>query len=155
VRAFFAERRHRIQGELKAAEDLRAEVEARYAEWQRKLAELDAELEQLRGRARERAEAERERILAEAGVAAERIRREAQSAIEQELRRSRIQLREEAADLAVELAGSLLRTQVTEADRERLLDEFIERVEQSGQAASRSGGDRDPTSGGNGGGRTA
>ena len=42
---------------------------------------------------------------------------------------------EEAADLAIELAGGMLRDQVSEADRARLIDEFIGEVDQPGQGS--------------------
>ena len=129
--AFFAERRTRIQAELKAAADLRAEAEARYAKWQRRLIDLESELAGIRTTARERAAAEREHILADATAAAERIRRDAQAAVDQELRRARAQLRQEAADLAVELASQTLKRQVTTADQDRLLDEFVQTIERA------------------------
>jgi len=129
--AFFADRRTRIQAELKAATDLRAEAEARYAKWQRRLIDLEGELAGIRTTARERAAAEREHILADATAAAERIRRDAHAAVDQELRRARAQLRQEAADLAVELASQTLQRQVTAADQDRLLDEFVQTIERA------------------------
>ena len=135
VRAFFADRREQIDGDLKSAAKLHAEAESRYAQWQRKLAELDSELDRIRTTARERAEAERERILAEASAAAERIRTEARAAVEQELRRARAKLREEASDLAVSIAADTLRDRVTPEDRSRLLDEFIETIERDSSNA--------------------
>jgi F-type H+-transporting ATPase subunit b len=131
IREFFAERRTAIQNDLREAAEFRSEAEARYAKWQRKLVDLDAELEQIRATSRERAEAERERIIADANATAERVRSEATAAIEQELRRSREVLSEEAANLAVELAANLLREHVTDADRDRLVTEFIERIERA------------------------
>ncbi len=139
VRDFFNARRAAIQDDLQSAAELRREAEERYAKWQRKLADLEAELEQIRATSRERAEAERENILADANATAERIRSDAAAAIEQELRRSRDLLREEAADLAVELAGNLLREHVTDADRERLVTEFIERIERTSDANASGG----------------
>ena len=69
---------------------------------------------------------------------AERIRRDAQAGVAQELRRAQSELREEAADLALEIAARKLSEQVGEADRERLVDEFILRVEaNSGEGADR------------------
>jgi F-type H+-transporting ATPase subunit b len=130
VQAYFSDRRDRIQGELETAARLRKEAEERYARWQRRLAELDAELEGIRATSRERAEAERERILQDAQRTAARIRADAGVAVEQELRRARDELRDEAANLAIRLAGEMLSQQVTPADRERLLDEFIASVEQ-------------------------
>jgi F-type H+-transporting ATPase subunit b len=139
IREFFNGRRAAIQGDLHAAAEFRREAEARYAKWQRKLVDLEAELEQIRATSRERAEAERERIVADAKAAAERIRSEATAAIEQELRRSREVLTEDAANLAVELAGDLLREHVTDGDRDRLVTEFIERIERTADAGASGG----------------
>jgi F-type H+-transporting ATPase subunit b len=135
LQAFFADRRDRIQGEVEDAAKLRKEAEERHAKWQRQLAHLDSELDEIRRAATDRAAAERERVLADATAAGERIRNDARSAVEQELRRAREELREEAADLAIQLAGEMLRGQVTEADRDRLVDEFISKVDQPGQGS--------------------
>jgi F-type H+-transporting ATPase subunit b len=129
IRGFFAERHDRIANDVESAARQRKEAEERYARLQRQVAALDTELEGIRVTARERAAAERERMLEDARAAAERIRREARLAVDQELRRARQELRREAADLSIELAGDLLARQVTEADRDRLIDELIARVE--------------------------
>ena len=139
IRDFFNARRAGIQDDLQSAAEFRREAEARYAKWQRKLVDLEAELEQIRATSRERAEAERERIIADANATAERIRSEATAAIEQELRRAREVLSEEAANLAIELAAELLREHVTEADRDRLVTEFIERIERTADAGTSGG----------------
>ena len=139
IRDFFNARRATIQDDLQSAAEFRREAEARYAKWQRKLVDLEAELEQIRATSRERAEAERERIIADANAAAERIRSDATAAIEQELRRSREVLSEEAANLAVELAADLLREHVTDADHDRLVTEFIERIERTADAGASGG----------------
>ena len=129
IRAFFAERRDRIQDELTSAARLRDEAEVRYRDWERRLADIEGELAKIRTTARERAEEERDRILRDANAAAERVRNDARAAVDQELRRSRALLREEASDLAVGLAAELLREQVSDADRDRLVGEFIARIE--------------------------
>ena len=136
---FFNSRRGKIQDDLHAAAELRREAEERFAKWQRKLVDLEAELDGIRAASRERAEADREKIIADANATAERIRLDATAAIEQELRRSSRVLRDEAADLAVELAGNLLRENVTNADRERLVSEFIERIERAEAAGAEPG----------------
>jgi len=138
IQDFFAERQDRIRGDLDAAANALAEAEARHTEWQRKLTRLDAEMDRIREQARERAEAERKHILAEASAAAERIRRDARSAVDQELRRAREELRREVAELAVELAADTLRTRVNDADRSRLVDDFIETIEHSARESVRS-----------------
>jgi len=130
VRAWFRERRDRIRLELDSAAKLRQEAEDRYARWQRQLLDLDTQLASIRATSRERAAAERDRILADARASAERIKRDARVAVEHEVRRAREQLRREASDLSIQLATEILNGQVTDADRKRLVDEFIAKVEQ-------------------------
>jgi F-type H+-transporting ATPase subunit b len=143
TREFFAARRDRITGELDQAADLLTRAEQRNSELQRRLVDLSSEVEGIRENAARRAEGEAERILADARAAADRIRRDAQAAVDQELRRAQTELRAEAADLALELAARKLRDQIGEPDRERLVDEFITRVEAApqGQTEGYSGAD--------------
>ena len=136
---FFASRREEIGGELESAARVLEEAEGRFGEWQQKMAEVDGEFEQIRSRERERAQQESNRILADAEQTAERIKADAANAVERELRRAQAQLREEASDLAIELAANILREAVVDSDRDRLMDEFISRIEQtSPSAGSRS-----------------
>jgi len=141
LRAYFDKRRADIQGDLRAAADQLATAESTYAKWQRRMIDLEAELDEIRTTSRQRAEAERERIIQSAHATAERIRRDATAAVDLELRRAREILREEAAQLAIQLAGERLAREVTDADRDRLIDEFIDRIEsQSDSGATRQEG---------------
>jgi F-type H+-transporting ATPase subunit b len=134
---YFADRRTRIQDEIRQAGELRREAEERHAKWQRRLVDLETEIASIRETARERAERERQRILADAHATAQRLRSEANAAIERELRRAVDQLRNEASDLALELAAEILRDKVSAADQSRLLDEFIHRIESSDAVGER------------------
>ncbi len=134
VQAFMAERRAGVVRNIETSEQLLREAQSRLDEWQRRLANLDAELRQLRESSARLAEVEREEILREARALAERIRADARAAVQQEVQRARAELRREAADLAVEIATELLREQVGEEDRARLLDEFVETLERGGRA---------------------
>ena len=98
-------------------------------QWQAKIDGMDSEVADIRRVTQAAAEQERERIVADAHVVADRIQRTAVSAVERETRRARVALREEASELAVELAAGLLKNGVTEQDRDRLVDEFVERLE--------------------------
>jgi F-type H+-transporting ATPase subunit b len=130
VLAYLAGRRDEIAKNLESSAALLSESERRLAEWSRKAADLDREAESIRQATRRAAEAERDRILADARVTAERIRASASAVAERELSLARESLRREAADLAVELAAKILREQVNDGDRSRLVDEFIARIEQ-------------------------
>lgn len=129
VRDFFEARRGQIQTDLKDAAELLAQAEARYGEWQRKLIDLERDSQVIRNDGRRHAEEEAATILAEAHAAAERIQRDAEAAVEHELRRAQAELRREAAGLATEMAERILRERLVDTDRERLMDEFITRVE--------------------------
>jgi F-type H+-transporting ATPase subunit b len=135
IQEFFRDRREEIQRQLEEAARLRTDAEQRYARWQRQLQDLDTELAGIRATARERAEQERARILEDARAAAERIRSDARAAVDQELRRARARLREETSDLSIQLAGELLRRELGERDRERLIDDFVAGVERGGPGA--------------------
>ena len=129
VRDYFDARRGQIQSDLQAAAALLAEAEARYAEWQHKLIDLDRDSQVVRDEGRRHAEEEAALIVAEAQAAADRIQRDAEAAVEHELRRAQAELRREAAALATEMAERILRERLVDSDRERLMDEFITRVE--------------------------
>lgn len=129
IQAFFASRRETIQSELNEAAGLLEEAERRYSQWQRKLIDLEQELQQIRSDGRRRAEEEREQILADAQSQAERIHRDAVASVEQELRRAQAELRNESAVLATEIAERILREQLADSDRDRLIDEFVTRIE--------------------------
>ena len=129
VVTFFSERREQIKNDLEQAAALLSDSEARQTEIQQRLADLDSQLEEIRTLSRQRAEEESQRILAKAREAAERIQSDALEASAQEVLRAQQQLRAEAAALAVELAGEILENEVGDGDRQRLLDEFITRVE--------------------------
>ena len=135
VREFFAARRSGVKSDLDAAAELLDQAMQRHTEWQRKMIDLDADLETIRRESRERAEHERDQILKDATVSAERIKRDATAAVDQELRRARADLQREASDLAVELVEKILREQVVDSDRDRLADEFISQLERPAQEA--------------------
>ena len=146
VSEFFASRRSGIQSELSEAANLLAEAEQRNSDLQRRLVDLSTEVEQIKSGATQRASDEADRIVADAKAAAERIRTDAQAAIDQELRRAQASLRDEAADLALELAAGKLEQQVGDSDRDRLMDEFITRIEPTVGSGPGSGSDRAGTS---------
>lgn len=131
LRSFFADRRHTVSHDLGEAAKLLASAEQKFTEWERRTAGLDAELAEIREHARERAEADRRRILADAEASAERVRRDTQTAVEQEVRRAREELQSEAADLAMKLAAKMLSERITPADREKLVEDFVSKLEQA------------------------
>lgn len=132
VTAYLADRRRGIEQDMQSAAKLLSDAEARLAEWSDRADRLEEEVASIKASARKAAEDDREAILADARATAERIRRSAAGAVERELRLAKAELQREAAELAVQLAGGILREKVTDEDRERLFDEFVQTIEAEG-----------------------
>jgi F-type H+-transporting ATPase subunit b len=139
IQSYLEDRRNGIMTSLSEAAALQREAEENYSRWQRQLVELDQRIDEIRSTAAARAERESTQILTDARATAERIKRDATAAIESELRRAQARLRAETSELAIELAAGILREQVNDADRDRLLDEFISRIEKAPGADASKG----------------
>ncbi|MBM4384806.1 MAG: ATP synthase F0 subunit B [Deltaproteobacteria bacterium] len=129
VQDYLGSRRDTIAKNIATSEQLLRDAEAKLAEWNTKAARLDADIVEIIEATRKGAQVEKAAILADAEATASRIRQSASGVVERELRAARESLRKEAAELAVTLAGTILREQTTDADRSRLVDEFIAKVE--------------------------
>ena len=121
---YLSERRQRIQDNLANSEKLLTEAEGRLAEWTERAERLDDEIAEVHRLARERAEQERAQILEDARATAERIKRDAASGVEREVERAKQALRDEAADLAVELAGKMLEEHVNEPHNSKIISKY-------------------------------
>lgn len=132
IQEFFQSRHEQVKGDLDSASSVLSEAEGRLAEWQARADRLDAEVEEIKATARDRAATESVNILADAEASAERIKANAHAAMDQEIARARAELRAEAAELATKLAAELLQNNVTDADEKRLVDEFVARIEATG-----------------------
>ncbi len=130
VLSFLHDRRAEIEGNLESSEKLLKDAEGRLEEWSQRAAQLDTEAQSIRDDARRAAEQERDAIIADARLTADRIRKSAGAVVDRELRIARERLRSEVADLATGLAARILAEQVTSEDRSRLVDEFVQKIEQ-------------------------
>jgi len=128
VHTWVHERRERVVAALEDAATAKAEAEKLRAEWDARLAALNDEIEQMRTQARHDAERERERILAAAQKTADGIRRDAERAAAYEVRRTQQQLRAELVRQAVALAEQQARAQLTPADQQRFIADFLAQV---------------------------
>lgn len=129
IRTWVRERHDRILRDLNAAADARAAAEQLKADWEARVAGLDDTLAAMRAQAQRDAEIERQRILAEAQRTAERVVRDAEQAAAAELRELQTQLRAELADRALRLAEETVRREWTDADQNRFVDEFVRQVQ--------------------------
>ena len=128
IRNGLQNRRADIEKTLSDAAAARDAAEAKAREYQEKLAKAAAEIDGIYAAIRREGELERDKILASAKEMAAKIEQEADAKAAGAVARARLELRAEAARLAVALAEELLAKNVTAADQKRLVDEYMQKV---------------------------
>lgn len=118
-----------IQDDLQRASKERAAAEARMNELGERIGRLDQEIADIKAQAEHDAQAERERIEQSARDDAERLRAMARLEIEGAFKAARNQLKAYAASQAVEVAENLIRREMKDEDRERLVTNYVEHLE--------------------------
>jgi F-type H+-transporting ATPase subunit b len=128
VRKGLKARRDEIEKTLADAQAAKEAAEGKHREYSTKLAKATEEIATLTEAIRRDGELEREKILAAAKQMAVKIEKEADNKAISVVAKARIELREEAARLAVELAEDMLKKQVSADDQKRLVDEYMQKV---------------------------
>jgi len=128
IRKGLAGRTEGIAATLANAEKTKREAEAKFAEYDRKLAKAAEEIETIYQDIRREGELERERIVANAKQMAAKIQQDAENSASLEVSKARTALRQEAARMAIEIAEELLKKGFTAEDQSRLVDEYMQKV---------------------------
>lgn len=128
VKAFFTGRRDGIRTALTEAEIAREAAENKFREYSAKLDKATGEIEQIGEMIRSQGLSEKERIIAEAGKAAEKMKEDTQTRIEQEFAKASQQLRSEAVRLSTQMAEELLQKHIQAADHEAMVKDYIAKV---------------------------
>jgi F-type H+-transporting ATPase subunit b len=118
-------RRDGIAKEIEEAQRMRQEAEARAKVYQAKLETLEEEVRTAREGLIRAGEAERDRIVGDAEAKAERMRKDAEFLVAQELKQIRQDLLKDTVEAAVAAAEELLHKRVTPADQERLAEDYL------------------------------
>ena len=117
-----------LRAELSAAEALKAEATAKIAEIDARMKSLPAELEALGARGRADIAAEEQRIRDLAAAEKQRLLDQAAREIDLRVRTARRELVEHAADLTIDVARTKIQSEITDADRSRLVDRYLSQV---------------------------
>jgi len=125
VAAALDARRSAVAKEIEEAQRLKREAEKRAEQYQAKLGHLEEELATAKAALVEAGKGEKERIVREAEEKAARMQKDAEFLIEQEVRQMQQDLWREAVEKATAAAEDLLRKRVTDADQERLAEEYL------------------------------
>jgi F-type H+-transporting ATPase subunit b len=128
IRQALTGRSEGIAEALRSAEKTKADAEAKFAEYDQKLTKASAEIETIYEDIRREGELEKARILENAKEMAAKISREAEKAASNEVNKARIELRQEATRMAIEIASDLLKKNFTKDDQSRLVEEYMQKV---------------------------
>jgi F0F1-type ATP synthase membrane subunit b/b' len=128
LKEFYESRTLSIHEQLSEAQRAREQAEAKLADMEARMARLDDELSVLKTAAEKEAQAEYQRLVAEAERDAEKIMDRARQEIDGMTRAANIELKAHAAELAVRLAEEKVRAEITDEDRNRLFGRFVKQL---------------------------
>jgi len=128
IKKVFAGRREEIEKNLAEAKTIKEEAEAKFAEYDRKLAQATEEISEISAAIRREGELEKQKIIENAKAMAIKIEQDAEKAAEMEVAKARTVLQQEAVQLAVGVAEELLKKNFTKEDDTRLIDEYMQKV---------------------------
>ena len=135
--AFFQGRTAQIQKSIADAVKFKADADARAASIEKKVAELGAEIEALRAGARKESEAESERLREETARQFAKIQAQAERDIASAAKAARMELKTEAAELAIGLAEKQLLGRITAQAARGLVAGFVKDLEHQADAGRR------------------
>jgi F-type H+-transporting ATPase subunit b len=132
LRKALKDRKATILRGMEEAARMKRDAERRLAQYEEKLARIEEEVQRVRHEMREGAEAERVRILAEARLRRERMEKDAQLLVQQELAAARDALRGDLVTAAMSSAATAVKARLQSEDQQRLADEFLAGLAKAG-----------------------
>lgn len=134
------ERHDQIKNALDEAAKLRAQAQAKLAEYEARVKDLDSEIKKLVDGIRADAEADKARILANAATQSAQLQKDAEQRIAAEIDLARTLLTKEVTAAATAATEKILKEKVTVEDQRGLVNTFITSVE-SGTLRAAGAGD--------------
>lgn len=128
VRKMLAAREEEVQAMYGNAEKAQTEAEQMRSEYTQRLAKAKEEAAEIVGSATRRATVRSEEILKESSQQAAAMMKKAESTIEQERKKAMNELKDEVASLSVMIASKVVERDIKDADHERFIEEFIDKV---------------------------
>jgi len=110
---------------ISEAKRIKAEAEKAAADYKELVNSLESRLSSIAEELRLEGEAEKRRIISEAEKAGVKLQEQAKLTAEQEIKKARIEIRGEVAELAVEMAREILAKELRPEDQQRLIKDYI------------------------------
>ena len=118
-----------IKDQLEDLEGRKAEAEKQLAEYSEKLSRLEKESEKIVEDYIKQGNEAKARILKEAESAAEKLQVQARRNIEHEFKQAKFKLQEEIFETSLAKAEEILKGKISGDDQDRLVDEYLRKVE--------------------------
>jgi F-type H+-transporting ATPase subunit b len=134
TRNFFSGRRDGLKQSLEQAAVAKDEAARKLRESTERLEKAAGEIKEATESIRQQGLREKERIVADARKAAEKMKDDARKRLEQEFRQASNLLKAEAVDLSMKLSEEILKKNIGEQDHNAMVRDYIDKVLAEGQS---------------------
>jgi len=128
VRDFFSSRQSDVKTTLQGLAVAQEEAEKKFAEYNASLDKATEEIEAMADMIHRQGLAEKERIIADAERAAEKMKDDARKRMDHEFKTARHDLQNEAVRLSVQMAQEILKQNITATDHAVMVGDYIDKV---------------------------
>jgi F-type H+-transporting ATPase subunit b len=128
VKKVIAERQGQVEEIYRTAEEASAQAEQDRRLYSEKLAGAQNEADSIVKAATQRADRLGDEIIADAKAQAAAAKKKAEAEIEQEKKKAMNELKNEVAEISVQIAQSVVEREIKEDDHRELIDSFIEKL---------------------------
>jgi F-type H+-transporting ATPase subunit b len=125
IAEFFKNRRETLVHDLEEARKLREEADARLEEYTTRLDALEDERKRLLEEYHEQGEREKKRIIADAKRQVEKMRSDAETTIDQEIKKAIASLERQVVDLAVGMTEKMASEKLDAGKQKSLVDDYV------------------------------
>ncbi|HCU25962.1 MAG TPA: hypothetical protein DF383_13170, partial [Deltaproteobacteria bacterium] len=129
AREFFASRSALIRGNLEQSQENKVQAEKKYAEYETRLKNIEAEMQGLANSLKKDGELEKQRLVENARHQAAVFKSTSEKILQQELRKAKEELKKETVNLAADFAEDSLRKNLNAQDQGRLIEQYLNKME--------------------------
>ena len=129
IKGYFRKRTELIEQSLKEAREAKELAQKALAQVEERLKIKDKEMEEILSAARESGEREKARIVEEGARLKDRILEQTKNNIDSEVKMAKETIKQEAVEIAMELAEKKLKDKLTKDEQIKLLEESILKIE--------------------------
>jgi F-type H+-transporting ATPase subunit b len=128
IKEYFSGRRVEIKKTIEESVAKKAEAEKKYREYSEKIDKASVEIDGIFEMIKAQGITEKQNIIEDAEKAAIKMKEDARTRIEQELKGASDQLKAQAVQLSVQMAEEILKRSITLQDHEAMVKEYMDKV---------------------------